>query len=221
MRTSAAELLRAAEEVSDPKMREILRETALRAAIVDTSWSAAFVSYVIRQSGVAPNAFRFANAHRVYIYGAFAASAAELKNETSDGILAHVRSPPASDGRFDLRTARSHARRRQRRGGTRTYPGGTRRRRDARSVRRTHCEIVAHVDAAGRKVYTIGGNVNQSVTTRKLNLRRDLKFSALQTGDFGGLGQWTLPQPAAHVARPLTRKCSLNDKKWFVLLQLR
>ena len=71
--------------------------------------------------------------------------------------------------------------------------GGT----DARSVRRTHCEVVAHIDARARKVYTIGGNVNQAVTARKLNLRRDLKFSAAQKGHCGGPGHWTLPQPSA------------------------
>ena len=86
LRTDAARLLRAAEGVSDPAAREILREAAFRAAIIDTSWSAAFVSYVIRQSGVAANAFRFANAHRVYIYDAFAASAAELTNEAGDRL---------------------------------------------------------------------------------------------------------------------------------------
>ena len=70
-----------------------MRETALRAAIIDTSWSAAFISYVIRQAGVTPKAFQFANAHRVYIYNAFAVSAAELKDEASDrnlsGMSAH------------------------------------------------------------------------------------------------------------------------------------
>src|SRR5262245_40957761 len=69
-RTSAAQLLRLAESVRDPEAREILRETVLRAAIIDTSWSAAFVSYVIRQSGVSESAFKFANAHRAYIYDA-------------------------------------------------------------------------------------------------------------------------------------------------------
>ena len=64
LRTSAARLLREAERVSDPEEREILREAALRVAIVDTSWSAAFISYVVRQSGVSENMFRFANAHR-------------------------------------------------------------------------------------------------------------------------------------------------------------
>ncbi len=88
------ELLRAAEEVSDPEVREILREAALRAAVIDTSWSAAFISYVIRQAGVAANAFRFANAHRAYIYDAFAASAAELNNDgRRRGSIARVRSP--------------------------------------------------------------------------------------------------------------------------------
>ena len=58
----------------------------MRAAIIDTSWSAAFISYVIRQAGVAANAFKFANAHRAYIYDAFAASAAELTNEAGDRL---------------------------------------------------------------------------------------------------------------------------------------
>jgi hypothetical protein len=89
---------------------------------------------------------------------------------------------------------------------------------DARTIRRTHCEIVAHVDARARKVYTIGGNVNQAVSTRKLNLRRDLKISAMQKGSCATLSHWTMPQPGAPAGH---MPCSLNDKKWFVLLQLR
>jgi hypothetical protein len=222
LRTSAAELLRAAEEVSDPKLREVLRETALRAAVTDTSWSAAFISYVIRQSGVAPNAFQFANAHRAYIYEAFAASAAELKNEASDAIyracpLTTTR-PRAGDliceQRESALAGASDEAVRER------IRAELDRSADARSVRRTHCEVVAHVDATARKVYTIGGNVNQSVTARKMNLRGDLKFSASQKGNCSGTARWTLPQAVAHPPHH-TKKCSLNDKKWFVLLQLR
>jgi len=94
--------------------------------------------------------------------------------------------------------------------------GGT----DTRSVRRTHCEVVAYVDARARKVYSIGGNVNQGVGARKLNLRGDLKFAASQKGHCGGPGAWTLPEPGSDAAKA-SAKCSLNDKKWFVLLQLR
>jgi len=222
LRTSAAQLLRAADSASDPAEREILREAALRAAIIDTPWSAAFISYVIRQSGVAANAFQFSNAHRAYIYDAFAASAAELTNTAGDRIYracpltttrAHVgdlicnqREPALADASDDVVRERIRA----------ELDGGT----DARSVRRTHCEVIAHIDARARKIYSIGGNVNQGVTARKLNLRRDLKFSASQRAGCGGPGHWTLPQPSGDTSQA-SEKCSLNDKKWFVLLQLR
>lgn len=224
MRTSAARLLRAAEDVSDPAAREILREAAFRAATVDTSWSAAFVSYVIRRSGVEANAFRFANAHRVYIYDAFAASAAELTHEAGDRLYRAC--PLATRPRLgdlicqqreaDLADASDTAVRERIRA---ELSGST----GARSVRRTHCEVVAHIDAPARKVYTIGGNVNQAVTARKQNLRGDLKFSEAQKGRCGGPGHWTLPRPSAHPpsAPGHAHGCSLNDRKWFVLLQLR
>jgi hypothetical protein len=225
LRTTAAELLRAAEGVSDPAAREILREAALRAAIIDTPWSAAFVSYVIRQSGVAANAFQFGNAHRAYIYDAFATSAAELTNEAGDqlyracpvtttrprvgDLICNQREPALADASDEAVRERIRA----------ELHGST----EARSVRRTHCEVVAYIDAPARKMYVIGGNVLKAVAARKLNLRRDLKFSAAQKGNCGGSDHWTLPQPAGHSPRApsLTDKCSLNDKKWFVLLQLR
>ena len=225
LRTSAARLLRLADDASDPAEREILREAAVRAAVIDTSWSAAFVSYVVRQSGVDANAFQFANAHRAYIYDAFATSAAELTGQgggrlyracplgtrpRAGDLLCQQREPALADASDEAVRERIRA----------ELGGGA----DARSIRRTHCEVVAHVDARARKLYTIGGNVNQAVSARKLNLRRGLKFSASQQkGHCGGPGQWTLPQPstgAPHTAGH-TGKCSLNDKKWFVLLQLR
>jgi hypothetical protein len=221
LRTSAARLLRLAEEVSDPAEREILRETALRAAIIDTSWSAAFVSYVVRESGIAENAFRFANAHRAYIYDAFATSAAELTNKADERLYRAC--PLATRPRVGdlICQQRESALADMSDGAVRErirveLDGGA----DTRSVRRTHCEVVAHVDARARKVYTIGGNVNQSVSTRKMNLRRGLKFSAAQKGHCGASAHWTLPLPAG--GAPLAPgKCSLNDKKWFVLLQVR
>jgi len=224
LRTDAARLLHAAEGVSDPNAREILRETALRAAIIDTPWSAAFVSYVIKQSGVTANAFQFANAHRVFIYAAFAASAAEETNEAGEwlyracplitrprpgDLICQQREPALADASDEAVRERIRA----------ELAGHT----DTRTVKRTHCEVVAYIDEPARKIYTIGGNVNQAVTARKLNLRGDLKFSPAQKGNCGGPGHWTLPQPSSdlHQAPNLTENCSLNEKKWFVLLQLR
>ena len=215
-------LLKAAEGVSDPELRETLREAALRAAVIDTPWSAAFISYVIRQSGVAENAFAFSNAHRTYIYDAFATSAAELRKEPVERIyracplattrprlgdmVCQQREPALADTTDEAVRERIRA----------ELAGST----DARSVRRTHCEVVAHIDTRSRKMYSIGGNVLQSITARKLNLTRGLKFSGLQQSTCGGAAHWTLPQPAADTSRAPS-KCSLNDRKWFVLLQLR
>ncbi len=275
LRTSAAQLLRLADDVSDPEAREILREAALRVAIVDTSWSAAFISYVIRRSGVAPDAFQFANAHRAYIYDAFATSAAEL-TKAADHRLYRATSAAeltkAADDRVYRATSAAEltkaaddrvyraasAAELTKAADDRVYracPLSTKPRvgdlicaqrepaladssdaavrerileelagsTDARSVRRTHCEVVAHIDAQARKVYTIGGNVNQAVTARKLSLRSDSKFSAAQKGVCDGSDRWTLPQASSHPPRaPLVAEpCSLNDKKWFVLLQMR
>jgi hypothetical protein len=237
LRTNAARLLGLADSVSDPAEREMLREAALRAAIVDTSWSAAFVSYVIRQAGVATDKFRFANAHSLYIYDAFAASLAEPSGEPGDrlyracpltatrpragDLICNQREPAFADASEEAVRERIRADL----AGITSGSGSV-----VRSIRRTHCEVVAYVDARARKLYTIGGNVNQAVAARKLNLRAGLKFSAAQKRHCGGSGHWTLPQDAAQAALaaapvPLAAapkyKCSLNDRKWFVLLQVR
>ena len=225
IRGSAGQLLRAAESVTDPEAREMLREAALRAAATDTSWSAAFVSYVVKQAGVAPAAFHFANAHRAFIYDAFATSAAEQKHETSEQIY---RACPITGTRPRLgdivcahrEPALADLSEAQVREKVRAELGGPA---NAQSIRRSHCEVVVHVDAGARKMYSIGGNVNQAVAARKLNLHgRDLKFSAHQGGPCGR-GSWTLRQPDTEGAHASGHEphCSLNDKKWFVLLQLR
>jgi hypothetical protein len=224
LRADVGELLRAADGVADPEQREILREAVLRAAVIDTPWSAAFVSYVIRQAGVTASAFKFANAHRIFIYDAFAASAAEETNEAGKwlyracplttrprqgDLICQQRESALADASDEAVRVRIRA----------ELAGPA----NARTVRRTHCEVVAHVDEPARKVYTIGGNVDQSVTARKLNLRDDLKFSAVQRSHCGGPGNWTLPETSTgeSPAANLTKNCSLNDRKWFVLLQLR
>lgn len=213
--TDFGPLLRTAESVADPDKREILREAIIRAAIIDTPWSAAFISYVIREAGVAANGFQFANAHRVYIYDAFATSAAEVEHRSSERIyracplatttprvgdlVCLQREPALADAGAAAVRERIRA------------ELGT----PARTVQRTHCEVVAQIDRPARKMVTIGGNVLQSVTARTLNLRRDLKF-ATQKGRCGG---GSLREPA--VDRRARGKCSLNDQNWFVLLQLR
>jgi hypothetical protein len=224
LRTNAAQMLRDAEAASDPAEREILREAALRAAIVDTPWSAAFVSYVTRRAGATEKQFRFSNAHRDYIYDAFATSAAELNSKDAGERLyracpLNAATPRPGDlicAQYEAALADTRAAAVRER--IRTELGGSP---DARSVRHTHCEVVASIDAPARKMYAISGNVYQAVSARKLNLRGDLKFSPAQNGHCGGAGDWTLPPPSFGAPASRSKKCSLNDEKWFVLLQLR
>jgi len=225
LRVNAGPLLRALEAMPNPETREVLREAALRAAVIDTPWSAAFVSYVIRQAGVAADAFLFSNAHRTYIYDAIATSAAELTHAAGNRIyracpvtstrprvgdlICHQREPALADASEEAVRERIRA----------ELVGNP----DARSVRRTHCDVVAHIDPRAHKMYIISGNVYHAVSARKLGLRRNLKLLATQKGNCGGAAHWTLSQPPADTAGAAshTSSCSLNDRKWFVLLQLR
>ena len=221
----AGRLLRAADAASDPATREILREAALRAAVIDTPWSAAFISYVIRQSGVAANAFQFSNAHRAYIYDAFATSAAELTNEAGDRIYraCPVTTTRPRAGRSDLPAARARARRRQRRGGARAHPGGT---------RRQHRRALgpAHPLRGGRAYRCAGAQDVQHRRQRRSGRHRQEAEPAPRPEVLGrAKGPLRRRRPldlaAASADAPRARsradKCSLNDRKWFVLLQLR
>lgn len=226
IRTTTAKLLQAAENEPDPETREVLREAAWRLAIIDTPWSAAFVSYVVRKAGAADRTFRFSNAHWGYIYDAFATSSAEVEGKDD----AHLyRACPLEttvprpgdivcrqrDRKLDGASDRAVRDRivGELAGGPLGY-----------TVRATHCEVVAFIDAPARKLYTVSGNVEQAVTARKLNLRADMKFSAAQ-GRCEGNGHWNLPEPqdtsGAQRASMPHGNCSLNDKNWFVLLQVR
>ena len=51
----------------------------------------------------------------------------------------------------------------------------------------------------------------------------DLKLSTTQTGNCGGTSYWTMPTTSGSTPQAAAppKKCSLNDKKWFVLMQLR
>jgi hypothetical protein len=222
LRTSAARLLQAADAEKDPEQREVLRETAIRAAMIDTPWSAAFISYVVRQSGVAANAFQFSNAHRAYIYDAFTADVEEASKQT--GTHLHRACPVATTkpriGDLICEQREPSLKEISDKDVREKIRLEIENKSETRSLRRAHCEVVARIDAKARRMYTIGGNVAQSVTARQLNLRRDLKFPIAQKGHCGGKNRWALELPTAKAPRQPV-KCSLNDKKWFVLLQVR
>jgi hypothetical protein len=236
-RISVADLIRLGAQTKDRGTVEVLREAAFRAAIVDNPWSAAFVSYVVKSAALGEQAnpsevqsfakgrFPFSAAHRDYILSAFKTSIADAaagKTSTRDGHLyracpIYATEPRAGDlvcyhRETELKDS-SDATVRD------IILADAQAGRPETAISQNHCDVVVHVDRAALKMYVVGGNVQQSVTVKKLKLRRDMKFADNKSG----CGDWTLPPPSAGIpVGPSARdNCSLNEKKWFVLLQMR
>ena len=224
LRTRRCRLLRAAEAVSDPAIREVLREAALRAAIIDTPWSAAFISYVVRQAGAGPNAFKFANAHRIYIYDAFAASTAELTNEGGDQIyracplattkpragdmVCQQREPSLADASEEL-GARAHPL-----GAAAAAPPALRPAHPLRRGRVDRCEGAQGV--RHRRQRESGRHRQEAEPAARPEVFGRAKGPLRRPGPLDAAPGLGPSRP-----RPAPEKCSLNDKKWFVLLQVR
>ncbi|MBR1282821.1 DUF2272 domain-containing protein [Bradyrhizobium sp. AUGA SZCCT0177] len=81
-------------------------------------------------------------------------------------------------------------------------------------IKRTHCDIVVDINNAAKKVVVIGGNVQNSVTRKTLNLTEQYFLSSSQG------------TPECEAYNPDKRgsyapNCNLNKQEWFVLLQAR
>jgi hypothetical protein len=237
IKVPAVDLIKLGRHADDPDTAEILREAAFRAAIIDNPWSAAFISYVVKIAalGDTPNLphvqdfsrtrFQFSSAHRHYIFAAFKTSVADAAvGQKAPGDAHFYRACPLSATRPRVGDLICYHREKSLADAT---EGAVRDRilseanagQTETSVSRNHCDVVVHIDRKAQKIYVVGGNVQQSVTVKKLKLRRDLKFAENKNG----CGDWTLPPPSkgTPVGPGLMQNCSLNEKKWFVLLQMR
>ncbi|MEJ7688744.1 MAG: DUF2272 domain-containing protein, partial [Variovorax sp.] len=140
-------------------------QTALaRVAVIDTPWSAAFVSWLARKAGLGDGEFAFSEAHADYSGAAFQAGideAAALPTRYAMRACDLTQTPPRVG---DLVC---HAR------GARTGLDTFGKMGEVLSTRASggaalpmHCDVVVAVDVAGFDA--IGGNVLQSVSLRRL-----------------------------------------------------
>jgi hypothetical protein len=75
-----SEAERMASAANEPERVEVAtREALLRAAIVDTPWSAAFISYLMKTAGFSRAEFAFSDTHADYVRAALDTSAAEAE----------------------------------------------------------------------------------------------------------------------------------------------
>lgn len=181
---------------------ESLRQAAVRAALSDSPWSAAFISYVMHTAGLGNEQFRYAAAHWHYVKQAFGSERRRVyqacdprSTQPHEGdLLCYSRGAPGPDNFGEWRDAVN-------------VPG---------FAAASHCEVVVMVDRTASKMETVGGNVLQSVAMRRLKLDRNgLLSSTHYAGKNRGL------PPMACVLDKSCRQPNLNLQKWGVLLQLR
>ena len=190
-----------------------LRESLLRAAIVDTPWSAAFISYLMKTAGFSRAEFAFSDTHADYVQSAFEASAAESVGQTSPyafracdvlstrpragDLLCATRADTAGIARFDGLAAAM-----QGRSPGQDFP--------------MHCELVVRSDEGGdAKIDAIGGNVVQSVTLTRMTLNADKVLGAAY------LAASPSPSPQGCGREEPPCRGHLGRRPWLVLLQFR
>ena len=185
------------------------REALLRAAIVDTPWSAAFISHLMKTAGFSREEFAASDTHADYVRAAFDASAAEAEGREpahafracdvatthprAGDLLCATRDDTAGVARFDALAAALAVR----------APG---------QDFAMHCDLVVRSDEGGdAKLDAIGGNVVQSVTLTRMTLNAKKVLSdAYVTGAAPACAHRGQPCPA-HLGR----------RPWVVLLQFR
>ena len=174
-----------------------------RSFLLDNPWSAAFISYVMVQAQVP--SFHTSPAHIDYIRDAFngtgpyAAMDPATTTPQPGDLLCYVRNTAAIVGYEGLRAA---------------FAANPRLRQAA------HCDVVVTVSPAQQRMESVGGNVLNGVTLRKLQLDargipilpRPASFS--NDGDDDASGEIGC-SPATEGL------CSLNRQNWAALLKLR
>jgi len=168
---------------------------ACRGFVIDNPWSAAFVSWVMRRAGV-PR-FTVSGGHFDYVRAARRdpANSPYLFQEPT------AATPAVGDLLCYVRTGRVHGYE----GLVRAIDGGA-------SGLAMHCDVVVATNPGGdAKAYLVGGNVQQAVTMRMLNLNA--------AGHFWGLPRRT--DGAPECSPDAAAACDFNRQDWAVLLKLK
>lgn len=166
-----------------------------RAFIIDTPWSAAFVSWVMRRAGLpgftgsASHVNYVRDAYRNPTQNAYVISDPRAAKPAMGDLLCYVRVGSRVYGFGDLATLLSSS------------DGGL----------NMHCDIVVGVQP-GNLAYLVGGNVAQAVTLRMLRLAPNGYFANLPARSASGDMICAPDSPEG---------CNSNRQDWSILLKLR
>lgn len=163
-----------------------------RMFLIDTPWSAVFVSYVVARAGL--RGFRASPRHIDYVRDAFDDPEGPYRIADPD-----AETPAPGDLLCFSRTpadALGHA----------GFLAWLRTSDDGRDM---HCDIV--VSAGNGRLHLIGGNVLQGVTMRKIPLNRQ--------GRLWGVQRRSVAEPRCHPGNEPA--CNFNRQDWVALLRLK
>ncbi|MBS0224894.1 MAG: DUF2272 domain-containing protein [Proteobacteria bacterium] len=173
-----------------------------RGFIIDTPWSAAFISYVMTKAQIP--GFHVSPRHIDYIRDAFAnrgpyfAINPGISRPQIGDLLCYVRLSRTIIGYDGLRAALAA---------------------NPSLNQAAHCDVVVRTDFTGHFVETIGGNVENAVTLRKLQLDAQnllvlpRPVNLVPQGEEGDIEAGCSPDNES--------ACSFNRQNWAALLRLR
>jgi hypothetical protein len=199
-------------------LREALQQSVIRSSISDVPWSAAFVSSIMRAVPLDEDTeFSYDASHVAYITSAVEQSLRDLVGGESTSFY-RACDPDTTKPRIgDLFCYHRHIE------GT-PHPYAQKGpslfkslfrdiARGEEPISRSHCDIVVSVDSDSSKVTVIGGNVQNSVTEKVLNLNTKGVLSSAQGST---VCENYNPDKPTSGSEP---NCNPNRQKWFVLLQ--
>lgn len=141
------------------------RVALARVAVIDTPWSAAFISWLAREAGLDERRFAFSQAHADYAAAAWAAGEAEAQGQASAHALrtCDLAQTPPRVGDLVCQARGRNAALADHEALTEAL---AQRLQDGR-VLAMHCDVVTQVDAQGFDA--VGGNVLDTVMRRRLD----------------------------------------------------
>lgn len=216
-------------------VQEALQQAAVRAALNDSAWSAAFISHLMDRAGLNEDEFHFSEAHAHYIKAAFdarRADAASLSDSTSLPLPSSPYAYRACDPRQTVPQTGDllcYAR------GRSSSPPQLNRFADWEQATqnpdfftKSHCELVVSHTPKTQRLMLVSGNVMQSVMLRELALDRHQRLHPRHFAPpLDNIPTPTsAPIPAPPKAEPpctgaqLCPRQDFNRQRWAVLLQL-
>lgn len=191
-----------------------VQQAIIRSQLIDTPWSSAFISYLMKKAGFTAEQFHFNDAHIRYIKPAYTNA---LQQTPFQPNYAYQTQNPFNTS-LTMGDLVCYAREGKRVFGAIGFEQWLNEHYNSSTSLRMHCDIIVYTQH--KMAYAIGGNVAQAVTMRALKLTEQGYLSPELA-----LPPHTPSLISSHKTPTCSIKtdthCNMNQKDWVVLLKYR